>query len=92
MERERTAKRAVEHHADGVEVAADGRRTSAELLGGHVHGRPHADLGGRVGAHGPLHGDAEVEQGRDAVGRHEDVGGLEVPVDDAVRVDAVERL
>ena len=59
-------------------------------LGGHVRERAAEVAGGA--ALGPVDGQVEVEEQRQAVGRHQDVGRLQVAVRDAPPVGMVERL
>ena len=87
---------ALEQHAgQGVEVAAKvDLLERGDLLRAHVGRGAHGDAraGEPVAARGhDRPGDAEVEQHR-AVGREDDVVGLDVPVDDAVPVGMLERV
>ena len=86
-----------EANAEAVDVGAGVDRAAADLLGRHRHRR--ADQlarGGELGGvgRGQL-GDAEVDQDRaraaGAVGREEDVGGLDVAVDDGLGVGRRQR-
>ena len=84
----------VEHRAEGKEVGARIHRLAAHLLGGHVaDGAQHLTRVG-IGGAGPcrrepaidrssLFGQTEVEDLRAAIGRHEDVRGLQIAVHDA---------
>lgn len=86
----------VQHRAEGKEVGAHVERLAADLLWGHVADRPHhgarigdgmRDGGGHFRArrrHGA--GEAEVQDLHVAIGRDEDVLGLEVAMDDAALV------
>lgn len=77
--------------AEGEDVGGRGDGGAAHLLGreepGGADGRTHMGEGARPG--GP--GDAEVDDPR-ALGRQQDVRGLEVPVDDARLVDGDQAL
>ena len=84
----------VEHRAEGKEVGARIHRLAAHLLGGHVtHRAQHLTRVG-IGGAGPcrrepaidrssLFGQTEVEDLRAAIGRHEDVRGLQIAMHDA---------
>jgi len=89
----------VKNRAESEDVASSVRGLPAHLFGRHVAHRPHNDAGlgaggvrRQVGARfGPLSGvrqlgETEVENLHPAVPRHEDVLGLEIPVDDALLV------
>ena len=82
----------VEKHAHGVNVTPRRRILSPELLRGHVAGAAH-DLTGRAGRVVLLDdaGDAEVGDLDGSFLRKEDVGRLDVPVDDAPPVGVGER-
>jgi hypothetical protein len=82
----------VEKHAHGVDIAPRRRVLAPELLRGHVTGAAH-DLTGRAARVVFLDdtGDAEVCHLDDSFLREEDVGGLDVPVDDAPPVGIGER-
>ena len=102
----RSRRHLVEHRAERVEVAARVDVLAASLLGGHVGDGPHhgsrarelvlrarrrlqrVDARERPG----LLGQAEVEQLRLAAVGHEDVRGLDVPVDDSLGVGRIERV
>ena len=82
----------VEHHPHGEQVRLGGGVAFADVLGRHVAHRAHDDAGG--GHVAVLHpGDAEIHDlGQEvlAVAHHPDIGGLDVPVDDAVAVGVAE--
>ena len=88
-----------EDHPQGVHVGAlvDGGGVGGHLLGAHVAGRAEqlaglgqAGRGQQVGVGGAGH--AEVEHLRLAGLVHQDVGGLEVAVDDALVVGVLHRV
>ena len=76
----------VQHRAEHVDVGGRADRLAAELFRGGVGGRQRAQPGpGRIGERMirlQQLGDAEVEQLHLAGARHQDVRGLQVPVDD----------
>ena len=76
--------------AQPVEVAGRGGHVPHGLLGGEVLGGAHHHAGGRQRALVDAGGDAEVGELGQALAVDEDVGGLDVPVDDAGVVDDLE--
>ena len=98
----------VQHEAEGEEVAAAVERSPPRLLRRHVGHRPHDvpgarevllghDLGGALRVLGRPRprarlGQAEVQDLRLPPPRQEDVRGLDVAVDDALRVGHVQRV
>ncbi len=78
-----------EHGAQREHVARRADVPARRLLRRHVAGRAdhHAGLGHPAAVHGPR--DAEVDEAR-SVGRQQDVGRLQVAVDQARRVDVLE--
>ena len=92
--RQPARERLVQRASEGVPVARRGS-LPVPLLGGHVLGRaPDPFLAGGVPvvAADRVHGDAEVEDHDAAFGRHAHVGGLQIPVQLAGRVDRDEAL
>ena len=83
----------VQHHAEGVDVAAAVDAETLGLLGREVGGRAHHEPGLGDALAGPDRpGDAEVGDLHLTVGGDEDVAGLDVAVHDAVAVGVAERL
>jgi hypothetical protein len=79
---------------DGSETEDIRRRADAisrDLLGGHVERRPR-ELAGGSGRRGLEMGDTEVHHLRRSVGKHHDVPGLHVAMDDALAMGVVERV
>ena len=87
----------VEEHPQRVDIRRRGHRLAAHLLGARVLGRHQLESRGRGGERVSRQlrieqlGDAEVEQLGCAVGRDQDVGGLDVPMDDQVLVGVLDR-
>ena len=105
LERLLAGEQLVEDRAEGEDVRAVVDRQPADLLGRHVAHRAHDRAGLGVAAAGARRrarllgrsrvdalGQAEVEDLDVAVVRHEDVLGLQVPVDDALAVRGGEAL
>ncbi len=89
------AEHLVEHAAQRVHIRASIRLVAGGLLGADVQGRAHDGAGARqvrVAGVGEGAGDAEVGDEGVAVGRKEDVGGLDVTVDHAMCVGEGEGL
>ena len=81
-----------EDRAQAVEVGALVHELAHALFGAHITGGGEEPaLDGQVGDHAEVLGEAEIHQHRAAVGTEQDVGGLEVAVDDAALVDRGER-
>ena len=83
----------VEDEAEGVDVGGGGDGLAGDLLGAGVLGREAPDVGhGLEGLGGVVEdgGDAEVEEARASVVADDDVGGLEVSVDDEVGVGVLD--
>ncbi len=76
----------VEHHAQRVDVGARVDRLAKHLLGGHVERRAHHHLGQRQSFVVQGERDAEVDHARLHLLVDEDVGWLEVAMNDAVPV------
>lgn len=76
--------------AEGVDVGGDGDAFSAALLGAGVVGGKGVGGFGIGGGGGEEVGDAEVEEPGFAFAGDEDVGGLEVGVDDEMTVGVVD--
>ena len=87
VERPHAAEQLVERHAEREEVAQRGRGLAQGLLGGGVAGRAGRGRGLALGD-----GDAEVPERRLALGVDPHVVGLDVAVDDAVRMGVRERV
>jgi hypothetical protein len=84
-----------QRRADGEQIGAavDAVGEAHRLLGRHEARRAERGAGARLVAAGLAHaGDAEVEELHHALARDEDVRGLEIAVDDALRVEARQRL
>ena len=87
----------VQHDAQRVHVARGRDGASPDLLRARVLGREDAQQRGRILPRGRALagadelGDPEIEQRRHALGRHQDVAGLQVPVDDEVLVGVLHR-
>ena len=90
-ERHAAGEALVEHEPERVQVGAAIEASSAHLLGREVLGRAHHHVVARqVVAAVETLGDAEVGEQDATVGRHEDVAGLDVAVDEAGAVGGVE--
>ncbi len=90
-ERYRAGRGEREHRAEREHVAPGTGRQRLHLLGRHVTGRPDDRAGGSQPGVGGRPGDAEVDHPR-PVQRQQHVGGLEVAVHQASRVDCPQRL
>jgi hypothetical protein len=81
----------VEHQPEGVQVGPTVEPPAAHLFGRQVLGRAHHHVvAGQVVATVETLGDAEVGEQNTTVGRHEDVAGLDVAVDEAGAMGGVE--
>ena len=81
---ERAGERRVDHEPDGVQIRAGVGAATLPLLRGEPGGGADGDAGGgHAPAEGGPGGEAEVQDGRSALGVDEHVGGLEIPVEDA---------
>ena len=81
----------VRHRADREDVAAGVHRLAGDLLGRHVLGGAHDHAGHRHARGFVAVGDAEVEEAKGAaVLRNQQVGGLDVAMDDAAFVRVTE--
>jgi hypothetical protein len=76
--------------AHRVEVTAVVDLHAERLLGRHIAGRAHEHAGGGELAVGLLLGDAEVRELHQALARHEQVGRLDVAVDDPLVMGVAE--
>ncbi len=81
----------VEHDAEREDVAAEVELVAQDLLRAHVARRAHAGAGLGQVAQRVVAGDAEVHQLHLALVGDDDVGRLDVAVDDAAEVRVVER-
>ena len=92
-ERHPSGEALVEHEAERVQVGAAVEPLAADLLGRQVLGRAHHHVvaGQVVAGRVEALGDAEVGEQHPAVGRDQDVAGLDVAVDQAGAVRGVER-
>ena len=106
-ERQLAGRHLVEHHAEGEKIGASVQRLATNLLRRHVGDRTHRGAGARQGVirHGGRHlglgvrprfrgqlGEAEVEDLHIAALGDEDVGRLDVAMDDPGLVGSVERI
>ena len=80
-----------EHRAERVDVGAHADLLAADLLGRDVVHGAQQPAGAAVVDAAELHGEPEVGQVDVALGVEQDVGGLDVAVDEAARVRGVER-
>ncbi len=92
LERQPPGQQFIEDHAEAVEVRLrpDLVHPTHGLLRRHVGGRAH-DLAGQCGPHVVAAGQAEVHDDRLAASRDEDVGRLQIAVNDALGVGLVQR-
>ncbi len=89
LERQFSRKELPEHHSDRVDVGLSGDLGFPEtLLRGHVMGGSHHDSGSRLLFVGP--GDPEIDDLDLPFLVHQDVGGLDIPVDDLFLVAGVD--
>ncbi len=102
MEQSLTSEHFVQHCAESPDVGALVHRFAARLFGAHIrrsaHDHPclrqrHGQCGRVVGVGAPVHalaalhrGKSEVENFDHVAGRHQDVGGFQVPMYDALFV------
>ena len=86
LEREAAGQHPEEEHAEGVDVAGRGGGIARDLLGGDVGGR--AEHGPRLGQPALIAdtSDPEVGDPRMSLGVEQDVGGLQVAMDEAASV------
>jgi hypothetical protein len=91
------SQQSIQDDAEGIHVARRRHRRAGDLLGARVFRREHAIVHPRQLGHAAEVrraeelGDAEIEQLRHALRRHEDVRGFEVAVDDQVLVRVLDR-
>src|SRR5205085_6300317 len=83
--------RLVEDEPEAVDVGRPRDRLAAHLLGRHVGGRPEERPRVREAAGGEVAHEPEVDEARLARLLDEDVLGLEIAVDDSVRVAVGDR-
>ena len=88
----RPGQQLIQHHAEREHVAPAVHRLLAHLLGGHVVGRAAGDVALGVLMLVGDAGNAEVEHTRLGAAHHEDVGGLDVAVDHALRMRVGQRI